>query len=232
MKKKKQLVLLLNAIPLSLFAANSSAVNDTGFFSKVWNALSSFKDSASIVFSDIFSYLGTKFSEFGTSFLEFCSSFAGKNKQAWNFFSTTGWDFFKSYWLEITGSAVLAAGIIFLICSLAFKPKYRLQNVPSNAVPLKPEPKAPLDSSSLKPEKAVSSQVYSSSEAINPVDIPHVEKYNENLDFLNDSDLKKSNHEDDVFETFKNNPEIDQEDLEFFSSLSKDFNLRNQTKEK
>lgn len=221
MKKKNILFSSILAFPFSVFAASQG--NQSTWFEKFSLNISEFKDSMFSFFGSLNSFLVQKLSSFGDSVEASWNSFLDLNRKAGSFIKTYGLDFLSSYWVEVLGGVFLLIGLIFLLQGVFYKPRYSLETVPSNAVPLKKAMKGSLkDKERSSSNKDITSQFQSSvSDQINPVNVPHVESFCNS--FANSSSSKKIEDEE-IFEKLRNTSNIDKEDLEFFETLSKNFN--------
>lgn len=224
-RKTRSFLLLLGAFPFRAFAASSESALLPGSFKSI---LSNFGNSVSLWFKGAFDYTATKASELGRIILDFMKStgigFANLNKKAFDFLKNTGIDYFCMHWIEFLGGLTLLIGLIVLIHSFFYKPRYILEGIPQGAVPSSPEdneaPKA--QATPVKKESARFSG--SVANMINPVDRPHVENAGIVFNHSATSDDQLNNEE---FDMAARNPGVDKEDLAFFQELSRDFNIIN-----
>lgn len=224
-RNRRSFLLLLGAFPFRVFAASSESSLLPG---SVQSVLYNFRNSVSKWLKGAFDYITTKASELGMIIWDFMKStgigFVNLNKKAFDFLKNTGIDYFCMHWIEFLGALTFLIGLIVLIRSFFYKPRYILEGVPESAVPSSPDDdEAPKVRAT--PAKRESARFSGSvANIINPVDRPHVENAGIVFNHSATSDDQLNNEE---FIEAAKNPGVDKEDLAFFQELSKDFNIIN-----
>lgn len=223
--KTRSFLLLLGALPFRAFAASSE---NAPLPDSLKSIFSNFRSSVALWFKGAFDYTAEKASELGSIILGFMKStgigFVNLNKKAFDFLKNTGIDYFCMHWIEFLGGLTMLIGLIMLIHSFFYKPRYILEGVPESAVPSSPDDDE-ASKAKATPVKRESARFSGSvANMINPVDRPHVE--NAGIVF-NHSATSDDQLNDEEFGMAARNPGVDKEDLAFFQELSRDFNIIN-----
>ncbi|MBO4388664.1 MAG: hypothetical protein J5785_04420 [Spirochaetales bacterium] len=200
MKKRSLVSLLVSLLPFSLFAAGNegSTVAKAGTNAEKTSGLGSI--------------IGDTISSIWHSFIEL-------NVKAWDFWKTAGVRFFRDNWIPVAGGIVLVIGIIILIKGILYKPRYILQDVPENAIPVPKKVKKVVNAQPEKVRSADDSLV----DSVNPLNQPHHEA---DLYYSSPSDSQEAGINISDYEELNKKPEIDKEDLDFIRNLANDFNMK------
>lgn len=208
MKKK-----LFSSLLVVTFGLTSLFAEDVTFFQKARTSTINFLTHFSEIIGSNLKIVGAWFSE---TFSQFATWFVNVNQEAYSFLTGPFPKFLHYYWLEFSGVCMFIIGIIVLLCALFYKPKYKLADVPKNAVPLTRKDKKGVEEPNpvKNPQDKETSQSFYSEyaiEKIHPLEEPHVEfkKASQEVPYKMD-DPKLAN--------------VDAEDLNFFNELSNDFN--------
>lgn len=200
MKKRSLMALLVSLLPFSLIAAG----NEGRTVANAGEAAGKTSGSGSII--------GETISSIWHGFVEL-------NVKAWDFWRTAGVRFFRNNWIPVAGGIVLVIGVIILIKGILYKPRYILQDVPENAIPVPRKVKKVVKP---QPEK-VRSADDSLADSVNPLNVPHHEA---DLYYSSPSDSQEAGINSSDYEELNKKPEIDKEDLDFIRNLANDFNMK------
>lgn len=160
--------------------------------------------------------------------------FVAMNKEAFRFASTTGLQYIKTHPVEAVGGLVFLAGLIVFLHGVVYQPSLKTAASAPEDLPApkeEPEPEPEVEATIQTPQPKAAEPAKVDDYAINPLNVPHVEHTDaEELEIAN---RKRQREEDKAyFDSHADDEDLDKEDLEFFKSLSRDFDQIDEKLEK